>query len=228
MEIFRQVEISGTEMQLRQTLAGIVSSLAWPWSKDEDKTQRLANTRVSGRPVVCFSRNGPDLPKATLFLGEQRSGCWSVLNIVPIEISVLPIKLYNAILEDFFSRFIEPASISTGVKSEMTPAEVGLNYWISSEAESKLLLFSLTANKHTGSAHPADRERWFDFITTVFEDRSKFGAGKLQRWLIEEEHWPEDIADDLAIEYEFAMGLLEFVRSNPAGIFRENSKDAND
>jgi hypothetical protein len=31
----------------------------------------------------------------------------------------------------------------------------------------------------------------------------------LARWLVEVEHWPEDTARELAISYEFALGLLE-------------------
>jgi hypothetical protein len=35
----------------------------------------------------------------------------------------------------------------------------------------------------------------------------------LQRWLVEEESWPEDEASNLAIEYEQARGLLEVYES---------------
>jgi hypothetical protein len=31
----------------------------------------------------------------------------------------------------------------------------------------------------------------------------------LLRWLVEEENWPEDTADSLAVEYEFSNGLLQ-------------------
>jgi hypothetical protein len=38
----------------------------------------------------------------------------------------------------------------------------------------------------------------------------------LQRWLIEDEKWPEDEAINLAVEYEYARDLLKVYESRPA------------
>ena len=97
-----------------------------------------------------------------------------------------------------------------GLKASLSPDEENIENWISEESVKKLKKFSVAANKSTGSAHPLDRKRWFDFLITVHHEHNKLDVSQLSRWLIECEHWPEDIAHELAMEYEFAMGLLDF------------------
>ena len=52
-------------------------------------------------------------------------------------------------------------------------------------------------------------ERWLEFLLVVFDAPNRPDPGLLERWLIEVEHWPFEVANDLAIEYEFGMALLE-------------------
>ena len=96
------------------------------------------------------------------------------------------------------------------IKVELTSNEKNMEDWISENSLKKLKLFSIAANKSTGSAHPLDKKRWLDFLISIHHEHRNLNSSQLQRWLIEVENWPEDIAVDLSIEYEFAMNLLDF------------------
>ncbi len=74
----------------------------------------------------------------------------------------------------------------------------------------RLLLhqFSAAANKGTGSAHPYDKRRWFDFLIEAYKSGASLDSYTLRRWLIEEENWPDELATNLVEEYEFARSLL--------------------
>jgi hypothetical protein len=65
------------------------------------------------------------------------------------------------------------------------------------------------ANKSTGASHPKDKERWFEFLISAHRTSARLDADLLARWLSEAEGWPEDTAHALAIDYEFALGLLQ-------------------
>lgn len=59
----------------------------------------------------------------------------------------------------------------------------------------KLESFCNAANKTTGSTHPMDRERWFDFICLTVEDNNVIDSTILARFLQDESYWgkrPED------------------------------------
>jgi hypothetical protein len=78
--------------------------------------------------------------------------------------------------------------------------------------ETALLLhrFSAAANKSTGSSHPCDEERWLEFVTAAHREKAALDASTLEQWLREGEGWPEDIASELAVDYEKARSLLSY------------------
>lgn len=84
-----------------------------------------------------------------------------------------------------------------------------LTHWTSEEAAAALHRFSVTANKSTGSKHPSDRRRWFDFIFAAHRAQSRLDSQILARWLTEVEEWPSEVVEDLVIQYEFGVALLE-------------------
>jgi hypothetical protein len=93
------------------------------------------------------------------------------------------------------------------LRVEMTsPLQSPLD-WMSEKSAKLLSKFSSCANKSTGASHPMDEERWLDFILEAYKDQRDAGS-YLSRWLIEAERWPEDVAYDLLLQYEFAMHLL--------------------
>lgn len=60
---------------------------------------------------------------------------------------------------------------------------------ISETALEKLESFCNAANKSTGSHHPCDEERWFDFICQTVEDERLMDYSIFSNFLMDEEYW---------------------------------------
>ena len=94
--------------------------------------------------------------------------------------------------------------------------------------DSKLERFCNAANKSTGSSHPCDEERWFDFICQTVEDDRTFDYDTIYRFLMDEDYWgkkeegfigavghfawDEEHADELATEYDNYVRILTYYR----------------
>lgn len=141
--------------------------------------------------------------------GEETTTLY-VSNIVPKQLSELTFDQYNAILGEFYERFARPAAEALGLQHLMTPDTRDIEDLVSESTATKLRTFSKLANKSTGSAHPLDRARWFDFLVASHSESSRLDSHTLARWLVESEKWAEEKATGLAIEYEFAIALLNF------------------
>ncbi len=211
MKVHQELRIGPlTGDQEARFISWVQEHLTTGWSRDLGREEELS--RESGRKFYCFAcQQSPDRPAAKLFLthADRRATSWLyVSNIVPQEVRQLTIDQYNHILNEFNIRFARPATDSIGVRVELSSPEQSIDDWLSPQSAKLLTAFSLLANKSTGSSHPADRERWHDFLITLHRSGENPNVGLLERWLIEEEHWPSDIALDLLCEYEFARGLL--------------------
>ncbi|MGA2739659.1 MAG: hypothetical protein ABSG65_19745 [Bryobacteraceae bacterium] len=132
-------------------------------------------------------------------------------NVLANEFSSLTYDQYNAIVQEFHDRFALPAASATGVQVELGTADPQIEDFLSAPTARLLRSFSGCANRSI--LHPLDRERWNEFLTAAHREDAPLSASMLQRWLIEEEGWPEDEASNLAIEYEQARGLLEVYES---------------
>jgi hypothetical protein len=219
MKIFRELFIRGEPARLDAVADDIGRSLTEGWTRDAEAEAHMRSTAVSGRrKVYCFAcPKRPRLPAATVFLLNKDPGTFYVANIVPHEKHELSHEEYNAIVEDFFRRIAEPAAGRNGAQAEMTEPQADLERWLPQEAADKLRLFCSIANKRTGSSHPMDRERWYDFIVAAHEADADFSASTLARWLAEAGGWDDELAKRLAIEYEFARGLLAFANGERVG-----------
>lgn len=195
----------GSRSEIRETLLKHVTA---PWSYAKDKEDQIA-ADSGGEDILVFAREkSDDIEAVGLFLWAHEGG-YKVTNIVPRDVRELGFQGYNAALQDFVARIAEPASRVTGLQIEMTPERQSLNDWIPASVAEALRRFSGAANKSTGSSHPSDRERWFEFLFAAFREPRRLDTGRLVRWLIEIEGWPDEEAHDLAIEYEFGLALLE-------------------
>ena len=218
MQVHQELFISGDPAALEAVGEDVRRSLADGWAQDADAESHVRSGSSSARKVYCFaSPKRPRRPGATLFLLDKDPRTLYVANLVPRDTHLLSRDEYNGILEDFYRRFVQPAASRNGATAELTEPSADLESWLSSEAAEKLRYFSSIANKRTGSAHPADRERWYGFLVAAKEPEARFSASMLARWLLEEGGWDEELADKLASEYEFARGLLAFVDGQRVG-----------
>jgi hypothetical protein len=145
-----------------------------------------------------------------VILTQKDAGTFFVSNIIPTVKVQLGQGEYNAILEDFYDRVIRPYTEPAGVTASLTDGEVDLEHWMSHETAELLRQFSACANKGTGSSHPADRDRWNAFVVAAHRDGSRMDDTDLRRWLVEVDGWLPEVADQLAVEYEYGRELLAF------------------
>jgi hypothetical protein len=212
MEVFRDLYISANADKMAVAVDEIEKAMPTGWKRDraaeagtrwdQDLTQRVA---------FCFSCAKDDRRSAgMLILAQKDPATFYVSNIIPTERHQLAHSEYNSILEDFYQRVFKPIAEKNGLVYSFTGAEVGLENWMSAEAAEMLRQFSTCANKGTGSSHPNDRERWNAFVLSAHRTGCTLDPSTLMRWLVEAEEWPPEIAEQLAVEYEYGRELLSY------------------
>ena len=203
IELFQDLLVTSRSLSCDELLTTIRKHTRAPWLEASEDQSPVPES------IVRFDRErGADISAARLTLWRQPNG-YKVVNIVPLETVRLTASEYNAVLSDFCENVILPASLEAGFEYETSKKFQSITDWTSEEAVRALHIFSSLANKSTGSSHPSDKERWLKFLLVVFDAPNRPDPGLLERWLIEAEHWPSEIANDLAIQYEFGMALLE-------------------
>lgn len=180
-----------------------------PWRRDrarEDDPSWLDET------LFCFERSkNAGSPSAALFLFRKEDDTWYVSNIVPTETRELTYDQYNAILEEFLRAIVQPVIEGTAIVAEMTNDEISVGTVAGEKVEEALVRFSTLANKSTGSSHPSDRKRWFEFLVLANEANSDLNADLVVRALIEM-GWSEEQAQHLGSQFEEANELLSYYR----------------
>ena len=221
MKTYRELYFRGSREQLKKFIDEMKKCVAVNW-RMEIQSERW-------KDYLFFDYMGENVEKArvSIFIGDGiEKGELSVGNIVPIEKSELSIDEYNAVLLQFYNDIIKPykesgtdLDISEPSDDVFDPISI-----ITKEALAKLKSFCNLANKSTGSSHPSDQERWFDFICQTVDDDKMFEYSTLADFLQDESYWgkkPEDFlgvmgnyawdeehANELASEYESACEIL--------------------
>lgn len=181
-----------------------------PWRHAEEKERELANTLSDMPEYLMFERSAEqELAAAAVALCKAPNG-YDVVNIIPLEAHELGVTSYNDILNDFIDRIVAPASREFQFDFTPTPRMQSITDWISDNSATALHRFSVSANKATGTGHPADRKRWFQFILTAYQGEEELDTERLGRWLVEVEKWPPEVAHQLVDEYQYSIDLLQF------------------
>ncbi len=189
--------------------------------------------RLKDYIVFNYIGNKVEQAEVSIYYGSEtwRQGYIKVGNIVPLHKSQLSIEEYNAVLDLFYAEIIVPNQSKlegleiVGSESDMfDPLKC-----ITEEALKKLERFCYGANKTTGSSHPSDEERWFDFICQTVDDGQTFDFDTIYRFLMDEDYWGEKDPDfigamghfawdekhasELAMEYDNYVRLLKFYKA---------------
>ncbi|AWO80204.1 hypothetical protein C1N78_17290 [Serratia marcescens] len=174
-----------------------------------EEEREIRGAAIDDEDVIVFSRESFDnVDESSLILWQDGNG-YRVANIVPKNVGDLGIKKYNSILRDFYEKIIYPLVKEEGFNVTISSNTQSLDDWLDEPTANSLNLFSRMANKYTGASHPLDEQRWYDFLINAHKSSASLEAGQLSRWLIEVDSWPDEIARELAINYEFARGLLK-------------------
>lgn len=224
METYRELYFKGEVSELKKFVKDIKNYAIGNWEAKNEKN--------FGEEYLFFDYVGDNISKARvcIHLGRIQEGELKVGNIVPLEKDELKITEYNNILLKFYEEVIEPYKncgtdlvIDSPSDDKFNPLDV-----ISEKALKKLEAFCNGANKSTGSSHPCDRERWFDFICQTVDDSRMIDASTLATFLKDEDYWgnkpdgyigvigkyawDEDKAYELALEYESLCEIIEYYR----------------
>ena len=132
-------------------------------------------------------------------------------NIVPTEASELTYDQYNLALENFYENIVLPAIEGSAITADLTSNQISVGSVAGEDVEKALMRFSNLANKSTGSSHPLDRNRWFEFLILAHESESNLYADLIIRSLVEL-GWSDEKAIQLGIEFEFAKDLLSYMQ----------------
>ena len=222
IEVFQELRLSldvSSCEEARQTLEE--SATNTPWQRVKDVEKGLEKRRLSrpGAALVFRRDEGENIPAVILSLwlvtDDSDVGNNSVLqyklgNIVPEELHQLDARLYNDALEDFQISVVNSAESTILVRCETTPRHQTLASWTSEEAAKKLRYFSSAAPKHSALGHPSDEERWRQFVSIAYDSSSgELDPALLRRWLVEVDQWPEELASELATDWDRSRNQLK-------------------
>lgn len=225
MKIFRELYFRGNPDQLQNFTNDIRKYVASDW--EYGRSDRYGSSWI----YFDYSGDKVDNARVCISTGEYIQQCeLKVNNIVPMEKNQLSIEEYNAVLQKFYEDIIIPYTASNHEVYITEPSSDEFNPLtvISHEALRKLEAFCNGANKSTGSSHPCDQERWFDFICQTVDDGKIFDYSTLADFLQDESYWGEKEPDcpgamelsawdeehayQLASEYENACVLLQYYK----------------
>lgn len=208
IEVFQELLLRGPATRRAALREALIQGVSKPWRHSAEREKEISTHADPQADVIAFARDASEGSDAVALVLWSCDDGFELMNIVPREVGQLGEHRYNRALLDFVERVALPSASQAGFAIELSPAQQGPNDWLSERAAHALRLFSAAANKSTGSSHPADRRRWFAFLVAVHRGQNAPDAGRLVRWMIQVERWPESIAHDLAIQYEFALELL--------------------
>lgn len=209
IEVFQDLFLRSSTQDKSSIRKLILEAIKEPWRHEPEREKLVRMGSVHGEDVIAVLRQSFEgIDESALVLWEEDQG-YKLTNIVPRNVGELRIEQYNAILQDFVTKVAEPAAQGGAFAIETTAPHQGLEDWMDADAVDSLRRFSGAANKSTGASHPSDEGRWYQFLIDAHGATKRASPDQLARWLIEVERWPEDTARELAISYEFALGLLE-------------------
>lgn len=207
MKVFRDLYIRLNGSKIEDLIEQFTARTGDHWNRALDREKDAGSM---GEKAFSFEHTAGDgLERAGLSLFQKEGDTWYVPNIIPLDSSQLSRDQYNKILENFLDTIVRPSIAGLPVTAELSGDIVILKDVVGEDVAALLHKFSVLANKSTGSSHPCDRNRWFDFLIAVQRKRISLDTDLLINSLMED-GWSEDRAHDLAIEYEFAIGLLDY------------------
>ena len=191
-------------------LRDAVGNSSWKnrYDMEDSFMQRSA---AFGFVVLCFESSkynldGEDI--AGVLWIHSKDHLLKVSNIVPTIGNNLSFEQYNFILNEFKHQFIDNIAHDYEAEVLLSKDYFDMEDHIGKRALEKLQYFSETSNRSTGRSHPLDFKKWSDFIFAVHTEKRNLSADDLFHWLLEQGWW-DNIANELSLDYEYALSLLE-------------------
>lgn len=207
MRTFRDLKLIGSADEQEKIIDRVEQSLRDGWTRDRGKEAEFASSHKLKYKIFICSKSA-SRPAAGLFFVADQNGYLYVCNIVPQELGSLGVDKYNALLNEFQIKFVEPAVKDFDIQIVTTPAERTIDNSMSPEMAQLLKCFSGAANKSSGGTHPCDEGRFFDFIIQAHEENALLDESQLSG-LLTDDSWSKDDAFELSCKYRFGRDLLK-------------------
>lgn len=209
MKVFKELEIAVPESRRADFISRLEKVLPKGWKRDQEAESRSPGL---GKDIFTYfvCEASGERQSALVALVPRDKNTLYVSNIVPCELSELTHDQYNRILDEFATACVVPVASQMGLDNKVSSDQATLRTWACQETVDKFHKFSALANKSTGTSHPSDKERWYEFVISVVRNKDRLDATTLRRWLVQEDGWSKDIAVEMAIEFEQEVGLLEY------------------
>lgn len=221
MENFKELSIYGDEAALEEFASGIESFFPIDWIKSHDDYLE---------DFIAAEYIGRNAPHARLTIhcneDDKKNGHLCVGNILSLDDDKdkLTISEYNGVIDQFYNDIVKPyADCHNAIRVDgPTSGVFDPLCYITTEALEKLRSFYYCANKTTGSSHPCDEKRWFDFVIQTVEDGRTLDYNTFCRFLTDGDFWRErglestqstwsdENAEELAMEYDNYVRFLQY------------------
>ena len=207
MKVFKDLTIQIPTTRPEDFIASLEQNLPSGWTRDKEAESHSVGLGSQGHVYIICDKTS-ERESALVGLVPREGVGYYVSNIVPRQAGRLTHDQYNRILDEFADECIVPLAKTLDLRLLRSSDSETLEDWVSEDSAKKFRRFLGLANKSTGTSHPMDKERWYDFIIAVVTNDDSLDASTLGRWLAEEDGWAEDMANEMAIEYEQEIGLL--------------------
>jgi len=204
MKSFQDLKLIGSNDEQKKLISLIEQKLKNGWSRNRDRELEL---KVFDEYIVFTYFNRKSRSAADLSLIHDENGVLYVANITPHEQGGLGEDAYNLILNEFRTKFVEPAAIGLNIRILTTPTEITIDNAMSPEMVQLLKSFLSIANKSSGGTHPLDQIRFFDFIIQAHSERSSLDETTLRKLLLDN-GWLDEHSSELSYKYNFGKELL--------------------
>lgn len=208
MEVFQDLSVDSL-IDIKKLREKIIKQVGNGWTHDKKRENTISDEILADDDVIVFHRNAFDDVDESILILWQKQNSYYVTNIVPSNVGELGVSKYNIIINDFVDRVISPLKEKGDLDFKLSTKLKNIEDWLDMPSANALISFSKLANKSTRASHPSDQKRWVSFLIQAHQSSATLDSSELFRWLVEVGKWPDEIASDLAIDYEFSRELLK-------------------
>jgi hypothetical protein len=205
MKLYADLEFKGSPEAVSLFLNSLGEVLPGGWTRNHPVEEQMAAGPVGETRCYACSET-PDRRGATVFIARKKDGNLHVLNVVPATQGKLTNDMYNTLLQDLLQSGLRQAAESAGLTVRLGRTAAGIQDFVSPAAFT--CLAGATGFAKTAAMHPTEQTQWHQFLVLAHQEDSSLDSGFLHRWLLEEQGWDDDEADDLAGQYELGRELL--------------------
>jgi hypothetical protein len=212
MQTFQELKIKNNDIQeLKNILRSTIAQLPPDWKFLGDLAQHYSkNVSKHIDEIGCFE--SPEISKK---IAKVWFVIWEnelkIVNIVPSNTNTLTYDEYNQILMAFNKQCL-PNSIAASKNTEVIITDPIYDIEVLAGASTYTMMYkwATSCNPSTGNTHSNDFERWADFLSMAYREKTALTANDLGRWLSEDMGWKEEtVIADIMHDYDYGLSIID-------------------